>query len=60
MLLKNASLISRITAGKGLSPYNASVLLKVIINEILGFGTEVILITSNYFGDELMKSLEYM
>ena len=48
-------LISRITAGKGLSPYNASVLLKVIINAILGFGTELIPITSNYFGDELMK-----
>ena len=37
-----------------MSPYNASVLLKVIINMILGFGTEVIPITSNYFG-ELMK-----
>ena len=42
-------------AGNGLSPYNASVLLKVIINAILGFGTEVVPVTSNYFGNELMK-----
>ena len=48
-------MISRIAAGKGLSPYNASVLLKIIINVILDFGTEVVPITSNYFGYELMK-----
>ena len=46
-----AWLISRITAGKGLSPYNASVLLRVIINAILNFGTEIIPVTSNYFGN---------
>ena len=50
----------RITAGKGLNPYNASILLKVIINAIIGFGTEFIPMSSNYIGQTFMNQLEYI
>ena len=39
--------------------YNASILLMVIINAILGFGTEFISITSNYIRQTFMNQLEY-
>ena len=52
-------IVYRITAGKGLNPYNASILLKVIINAILGFGTEFIPISSNYIGQTFMNQLKY-
>ena len=56
-LLKKYSswLNSRTTADKCLNPYNVSVLFKIIIKVILVFGTELILITGNYFGNQLMK-----
>ena len=53
-------IVYRITAGKGLNPYNASILLKVIINAILGFGTEFIPMSSNYIGQTFMNQLEYI
>ena len=51
-------MISRITAGKGLSPYNSMLLMKAIFNAILGYGTEMLPISSNCFGKKFIEELE--
>ena len=48
-------MLSRITAGKGLSPYNSMLLMKAIFNAILGYGTEMIPVSSNCFGKPFIK-----
>ena len=53
-------IVYRITAGKGINPYIASILLKVIINAILGFETKFIPMSSNYIGQTFMNQLEYI
>ena len=51
-------MLSRITAGKGLSPFNSMLLMKAIFNAILGYGTEMVPISSNCFGKSLINQLE--
>ena len=51
-------MLSRITAGKGLSPYNSMLLMKAIFNAILSYGTEMLPISRNCFGKKFINELE--
>ena len=51
-------ILAKITACKGLTPSNASKVIKATFNAVLAYGLEVIPMWEEHIGDKLMKSLE--
>ena len=61
--MKNAQqlqcfILSKITSSKGLTPKNASFLIKATFNQMIAYGLETVPMTRKHIDDVLIRSLE--
>ena len=51
-------IINKVTAGKGVTPYNGAMLVKTIFNSVLSYGTEIIPFWDEYTSKNFLDKLE--